>query len=511
MLPKYVALKGNQYWYQRAWPSSIRGLMPTAKFRLSIGADRNASDNEIARAALVAEKAYKLECDRVDNSSTVAVEDAVLDKLADRALKDLGKSPGALSLKKLKTTKRKSGKIKAQDVISVSFKDGKEVPADKDRLQALLDRGVNYDERTGEVSVGELSKLTPEQALEVGQKIAIATLLHRLPGKDALDKQVKERVKERLKQRRATGPKRISQVWPIYNEVCGIVEDMDDPSYRKRERNWNHNLAVIGDHPLASHVDRDINEGLRESAQRDLERGVKPQSIKRNQTETIGALRFASREYNLGWQINPPTLPRARAKVNQAEQRKVASRPEQIALATSCVNKPDAKNAAILCMLHGMILTEVGNVRSVHGLEQKNPYVIIESGKTVHRRRLVPISFGADVVREFILQAAEWVTQSKDNGSATINKRIRTLLGDDTELTSYGLRHAARNCWVASSGASDALMYAALGWSGSGNKMNASIGYGSEGIEDSEMVATLSAASEKAYRHIIDALPGGSA
>lgn len=189
-MAKYVALKSNQYWYQRAWPSSVRGYVQTAKFRLAIGVDRNAPDHEIAKAAAIAEQAYHLECERISNSSATAVEDAVLDKLSDRALKDLGKSPGALSNKKLKTAKRPRGMFKVEQVKRISFPEGIEISGgDDEALQAMLDRGVDYDSRTDEISVTDLNDLSPEQILERGQAIAIAALLTQLPEKDALDKQ----------------------------------------------------------------------------------------------------------------------------------------------------------------------------------------------------------------------------------------------------------------------------------------------------------------------------------
>ncbi len=36
-LPANVVTKGRTYWFIKSWPSSVKNLVPTAKFRVSLG------------------------------------------------------------------------------------------------------------------------------------------------------------------------------------------------------------------------------------------------------------------------------------------------------------------------------------------------------------------------------------------------------------------------------------------------------------------------------------------
>ena len=43
-LPSNVITKGRTYWYVKTWPSHIKNVAPTAKYRVSLGIKIGASD-----------------------------------------------------------------------------------------------------------------------------------------------------------------------------------------------------------------------------------------------------------------------------------------------------------------------------------------------------------------------------------------------------------------------------------------------------------------------------------
>ena len=120
--------------------------------------------------------------------------------------------------------------------------------------------------------------------------------------------------------------------------------------------------------------------------------------------------------------------------------------------------------------------------------------------------RAVVTCFHNDILWEHLDAAIAYCRTKLDNGggSATLNKRIKALLGKDAGISTYGLRHGCRNAYVLS-GASTPILNAALGWAGAeGGGMH--LRYGAEGIDSSEFLKALRDAGMKAHRPIINAL-----
>ena len=65
-MAKYVARKGNQLWYQRAWPTRVRAFAGSAKYRTALGLDINAPAHAVQKAAAIAQEAFELESKRFD-------------------------------------------------------------------------------------------------------------------------------------------------------------------------------------------------------------------------------------------------------------------------------------------------------------------------------------------------------------------------------------------------------------------------------------------------------------
>jgi len=131
------------------------------------------------------------------------------------------------------------------------------------------------------------------------------------------------------------------------------------------------------------------------------------------------------------------------------------------------------------------------------------PYVIISGGdagqtKQEARKRLVPVVFGADLLRERLPEAIRRLSEAKEP-SATISKRLKTKIGE--QYSSHCLRHTFR-----ANGSSASInpmhLQAIGGWTGAGiNKVM--LDYGTEGLEHSEMLATLTGASRQIHRHLL--------
>lgn len=494
-LPKFVILRHNTYWYRRTWPTALKSLASTAKFSLNLGVKVTDPAHKLHSAVSTADAAFHLEVQRLQNSDVRAIRDDVIDKLADKALRKHRLSDAAYTPAKMPVTT--GAKITMPKVAAtVDPLTGKVKETDGDYVPPEPQATVDH---TGRITVAEGATLSSDQIAHYATQAAIQMITNELSTETELDRQVAERIKTRLTSRSSNRPSTLSGIWAHYNRWKNVEATMSEKRLKKRDLYWSRALSYIGDHPVHHGIYREINAGLKAAAQDDLDRGLKSESVKRKLVEPVAAFKYAADEWDLDWVIKMPRLPQG-----DKGERKTATRDQQIALAKRCVENPDEKSAILLLCMHGMIISEVGSIQSTSGLDSDIPHVVVPVGKTKARRRVVPLSFGQDVIWEYLDGAIEYLRNSKDdNASATLNKRIRTTLGSDCGVTLYSFRHSARNSWVLS-GCNDSLMFAALGWSGGRN--NASLRYGGEGIAESEFIAELKRYSDIAHKHIIKGL-----
>ena len=480
---KGVILKGDRYHYERAWPKAVKAIAPTNKYRMSLNLAKGASESEINAAAQVALEDFEREVALLSNSSMEAASEALTERKTDDALGRLGKIAGELDRRlQIKTYKG--------DFPSVIPKKGR---------HPKLAKIPHFFE--GVLWIPEGAEIDPETLMKMFQQAEADNTVKHLPEETDLDREVKKRVKKKLTSRRSNRPKTLSALWKPYCEFRGVAQDTKNTRYRKKLRNWERALSFIGEQALVPATDKEINRGLREFVDFQMENGVQPDSATRAITMTLGCLRWAADEYDLDWNIKT-----VRVKHNgERRARKIASKDQMIVVAQKCIEWNDPIACIGLLGLHGMIPSEVAKIETTKTLDAKIPHIIVPPAKTVERNRAVVTVLGADVLWEFLDEAIAYCKEkgNSEGGSATLNKRLRQIWSGDDKITCYSLRHGCRNAYVRT-GASTPIMQAALGWAGGDQGMH--LRYGAEGIADSEFLKALEQAARKAHAPIIKAL-----
>jgi integrase len=311
---------------------------------------------------------------------------------------------------------------------------------------------------------------------------------------------------EALRKPRRRPPRYLSQVmdWYAVNRDGKKPWDKESRNWSKLYRRFLHVVEVIGDRETEGlHVDKAINEGLREHVFREQERGIKGQSIKRNFQETVAAFRRVSLVYGLDWHIVSPVV-----SVTPPEEREVLMPQEWEAVLAGCHDNPGHISATIVAGLHGLIPSEVGRLDAEDMmLHESVPYLRLFEGKTGQRRRIIPIVVGLDLLREHLLSAQQWVRELTDEGpSASIKKRMRKWTGNP-KLSIYCCRHTWND--RASAAQIDLLTQAHIGgWSAANKGMSFSphmLKYGASGLEGDDRLLVLAQAQRKVMRRLIDA------
>jgi integrase len=355
--------------------------------------------------------------------------------------------------------------------------------------------------KEGVLWIAEGQELDPEELLAAIAQNAARWTADKLPGDTPLDKEVKKRVKKKLTSRSSSRPKTLSSLWEPYCNFRDVAMDANNTRYRKKLRNWQRALSFIGEHALTASTDKEINRGLREFVDFQLDKGLQPDSATHAISMTLGLCRWASDEFDLDWNIKAVRVKHKRA----TKPRKTASQTQMVEVAQRCIEWNDPIACIALLGLNGMIPSEIAKIETTSPLESGIPHLIVPPAKTVERNRAVVTVFGVDLLWEFLDEAIAYCKEkgNSEGGSATLNKRLRRIYKGDDKITLYSLRHGCRNAYVRS-GASTPIMQAALGWAGGDQGMH--LRYGSEGIADSEFLAALEQAARKAHKPIIEAL-----
>ena len=387
-----------------------------------------------------------------------------------------------------------------------------------------LSAGTFYDRNATEEQAGRnvvdaddaagLNAFIEKQREKEREGVGLETLPESLrperltPWTPAEEKQlaVIQRAAEALRKPRRRPPRYLSQVmdWYAANRDGKKPWDKESRNWSKLYKRFLHVVAVIGDRETEGlHVDRAINEGLREHVFREQERGIKGQSIKRNFQETVAAFRRVSLVYGLDWHIVSPVV-----SVTPPEEREVLIPQEWEAVLAGCHDNPGHISAAIVAGLHGLIPSEVGRLDAEDMmLNESVPYLRLFEGKTGQRRRIIPIVVGLGLLREHLLSAQQWIRKLTEEGpSATIKKRMRKWTGNP-KLSHYCMRHTWND--RASAAQIDLLTQAHIGgWSAANKGTSFSphmLKYGASGLEGDERLLALAQAQRKVMQRLIDA------
>lgn len=467
-LPSNVITKGRTYWFVKTWPSHVKNLAPTAKFRLSLGVKVGASDTAIKRAAIEAQETFDRQVQRLNSSDINATTKAVTDSDAKALLRALKLDPRSFDPTRMGLTENEDtddGNRPAQ--FGVNF------------------NGMELDAETQQALVLEWARILQEDAEKNIDKMG------------GVDPRVKRRALEMLGKPGKKGPRFLSELWPSYVKRQGW--DMTTKSGKEKQANWDRALDAIGDHPLVNATDDEINRGFREVIDEAAERGLQPHTATRYLSDVRACFIDATSRHDLKWHIRSNRTRKAN-KIRKVVT-ETASDKQMTAIAKACIARNDVHGVIGLMWLHGVSPEEIAAITNTETIMERLPHIIIMDGKTKDRPRVVCPVLGVKVIRKQLDDAIEYC-QSKSDPGANFNKWIKTMKGMEG-ITGRSLRHGVRNAFVMT-GQNNGIMKSALGWSGGDQTL--AMHYGASGVGQSAFVKALQKAFKEAHAPTIKAL-----
>ena len=295
---------------------------------------------------------------------------------------------------------------------------------------------------------------------------------------------------------RSKQPRTLSWWWNDYLEYKNLTNPSNRATKRK-QRNWERFLLRVGDHIITPDSQQIIDDALEEQVEaRQRERS--PATCKRELSEVLSALNRMAKKQRPKW----PRFEMPELRKHEAKERKPLSVDEQIALVSYCLEHTDDWLSAVflLELQGGMMAEEISNLdpTDLH-LESDYPHVVLRTGKTVARPRVIPIVLGLKVVKDNILEAISRLAAVQEP-SATPRKRLKKLF--DGKFSSHSLRHTVRINGT-SRNVNPLMMEAICGWSGS-NINPLMLDYGNAGLADSaESIREIFQASREIHKHLM--------
>lgn len=273
----------------------------------------------------------------------------------------------------------------------------------------------------------------------------------------------------------------------------------DKPRVMKR---WSIFMSIIGNHQIEPNLIHRIHTALDSYAEQRLQL-VSPASVDRELSTIVSILNTGNRMYRLNWSIVRPMLPKHKPKA-----RKVLSQEQQKAVVSYALRTPQDKpyvSCAILLMLQGgMMPSEIARLEpSSISLQSTTPHIVISGDtKTRSRKRVIPIVLHLDFIRQHIEETLDWLNRTTDsNHSRLISKQLILSTGS-SGFTGHCLRHSFRNNAIANSADLGKASLIA-GWSYAGGLSGQMLNYGSDGLEQSEVLLGLSNENQKIHRHLL--------
>ena len=242
------------------------------------------------------------------------------------------------------------------------------------------------------------------------------------------------------------------EAWRQY--VSDSAIDISKGDGRKKQQRFERVLKYTGDFIVSNDTEDEVLDRIQSFiyGKRQDNPTIKAQSIERELTEFIAAIRHVPRlKWGASLQISGKQNNFQMPKTTKAVQGRVLSDDElRICFNHWIHKKPDPKNAALLLMIHaGLGCRELRRLRADKDLflDAKYPHIIFRGGdenitKTPARPRVVPIVMGLEVIKEHLPETIAWMNRiHQDSVSTTLNKRLRSLLGQEVTIKSHGFRH----------------------------------------------------------------------
>jgi hypothetical protein len=242
------------------------------------------------------------------------------------------------------------------------------------------------------------------------------------------------------------------EAWKQYVSDNAIDVTKDDG--KSKQQRFERVLKYTGDFMISNDTEEEVLDRIQSFiyGKRQDNPAIKAQSIERELTEVIAAIRHVPRlKWGARLQISGKQNNFQMPKTTKPVQGRVLSDDElRVCFNQWIYKQPDPKNTAMLLMIHaGLGCLEVRRLRADKDifLDAKYPHIIFRGGdedvtKTPARPRVVPVVMGLEVIKEHLPETIAWMNRiGKKSISTSLNKRLRSLLGQEVELKTHGFRH----------------------------------------------------------------------
>ena len=474
-LPKYIRLRAGTFHYQRDYPTRLRHLCHTKTFTHPLGLfANNATDDQIAKAAIEAGEAFTMRLKLITNSDPDVLSATEKDKAVVEFLRKRGLNKGAY----LRVAKDSA--IAAQE--------------EAEQRQMQPDNGNYADWAIPEMEdvinkstvLGELRKIGKQPTNE--QKL---TLQDTIVGDAYIS----------LINKQAAKPKTLGSLWAEY--VSDRAIDVNSRVGKKYVNYWTTWIAIAGDAVIGPLSQAHIREGLAAYA-RDREGKVTSSSIERELSPVMACLRLGSEVYGFDWNLKLP-----RIKRTEANHRHPLEPNYQLELIKAVLTedgiKPMYGVALLLCLQGGMMVSEIKQLLPKDiALDAVLPHLVIRNKtKNKKRKRIVPIVLGLELIKAHLSETIAWLVRTTESApSATLKKIMRRTI-DAPDTSPHCLRHTLK-INAQNAGVSVLTLASIAGWADPQRKVSKHLlNYGSTGISQDAMVIKLRDDSRIIHQELI--------
>lgn len=415
---RYLSERANgDYRYVRDYPTKLLKTFPShpKQFSRELGLNNQCSDPELHRAMEEATRAYDLRVKTASNSDPEAFTESELRLAVDEILRQ---------------RKLKAGQF-AHVPTERQYDTSEQFYAAAERGEVELSRPDLAEdaipEIDGIIDDSKRRKLTfREEALG-----AAWAAVQELP--------------------QITSRQTMREAWERYVKDNNI--DITQGAGKDKQQRFNRVIKLTGDFIISNETKDDVQMRIQNfiTGKRHDNPNIKAQSLKRELGEFIAAIRYVPRidwgnRLSLEGRSNNFQIP----KETRPVRGKNLSDDELGLFFRTCITKADAKWTALLVAAHaGIMGSEISRLRPDRDLylDAKYPHIIFRGGdervaKTEARPRVVPIVIGLEVIKEWLPKTIKWMNSVKHKSpNATLNKRLRALLGNESDIKTHAFRH----------------------------------------------------------------------
>jgi len=415
---RYLSERANgDYRYVRDYPTKLLKTFPNhpKQFSRELGLNNQCSDPELHRAMEEATRAYDLRVKTASNSDPEAFTESELRLAVDEILRQR--------------------KLKAGQFAHVPTEPQYDT---REQFYAAAERGEV------ELSRPELA----EDAIPEIDNIIDDSKRRKLTFREEALGAAWAAVQE-LPQ--ITSRQTMREAWERYVKDNNI--DITQGAGKDKQQRFNRVIKHTGDFIISNETKDDVQMRIQNfiTGKRHDNPNIKAQSLKRELGEFIAAIRYVPRidwgnRLSLEGRSNNFQIP----KETRPVRGKNLSDDELGLFFRTCITKADAKWTALLVAAHaGIMGSEISRLRPDRDLylDAKYPHIIFRGGdervaKTEARPRVVPIVIGLEVIKEWLPKTIKWMSSVKHKSpNATLNKRLRALLGNESDIKTHAFRH----------------------------------------------------------------------